>query len=99
MTIDELVKVLDAPDRLRIVKDKQQIYVGYIGTIGGGTKNVKWETIGLTGTESVKRFRLEPELSHKKYKELHLLPPYEPERAAQYEFKDLQLSIYYTIHI
>nr|DAH16681.1 MAG TPA: hypothetical protein [Caudoviricetes sp.] len=40
-----------------------------------------------------------PDISHKRWEELHLLPPIEPERLAEYRFSDLQMTIYYTIYI
>lgn len=37
------------------------------------------------------------EVTHKQYKELGLLPPYRPDITAQYEFKDMQQTLYYDI--
>lgn len=98
MTISELPELLERPDSLRIIKDNKQIYIGYLGCIG--TKyEIDWKYIGLTGKEKVKKFRIETDIKHKKWKELQLMPPYEPERIADYSFSDLQLTIYYTIYI
>lgn len=99
MTINELAAVLTSPDSIRVVKGDQQLYVGYLGLLKHGAEGIDWERIGISGEEEVKRFRLEPNISHKKYKELQLIPPYEPDRVAEYRFSDLQMTIYYTIYI
>lgn len=99
MKIKELISVLTPPDALRIVKGEQQVYIGYLGNLNNSGNVTNWDRAGLTGEEEVKLFRLEPDISHKRYKELHLLPPYEPERLAEYRFSDLQMTIYYTIYI
>lgn len=40
-----------------------------------------------------------PEITHRRWKELGLMKPLEPEQTAQYKFSDLQMSLYYTIYI
>lgn len=99
MKIKEMIGVLTSPDNLRIVKDGQQVYIGYLGNINNSGITVDWGKLGLTGEEEIKKFRLEPNISHKNWKELHLIPPYEPERVAEYRFSDLQMTIYYSIYI
>ena len=47
----------------------------------------------------VKKFRAVPEITHRRWKELGLLKPLEPDQTAQYKFSDLQMSLYYTIYI
>ena len=47
----------------------------------------------------VKKFRAVPEITHRRWKELGLMKPLEPEQTAQYKFSDLQMSLYYTIYI
>lgn len=99
MKIKEMIGVLTSPDNLRIVKDGQQVYIGYLGNINNSGITVDWGKLGLTGEEEIKKFRLEPNISHKNWKELQLIPPYEPERVEEYRFSDLQMTIYYSIYI
>lgn len=47
----------------------------------------------------VKKFRAVPEITHRRWEELGLMKPLEPEQTAQYKFSDLQMSLYYTIYI
>ena len=47
----------------------------------------------------VKKFRAVPEITHRRWKELGLMKPLEPDQTAQYKFSDLQMSLYYTIYI
>ena len=56
----------------------------------------------MTGSQSgheVKKFRAVPEITHRRWKELGLMKPLEPDQTAQYKFSDLQMSLYYTIYI
>ena len=99
MKIKEMIGVLASPDNLRIVKDGQQVYIGYLGNLNNSGITVDWGKLGLTGEEEIKKFRLEPNISHKNWKELQLIPPYELERVAEYRFSDLQMTIYYSIYI
>lgn len=40
-----------------------------------------------------------PEITHRRWKELGLMKPLEPDQTTQYKFSDLQMSLYYTIYI
>ena len=40
-----------------------------------------------------------PEVRHSKYKELGLMPPYDPEVTRMYEFSDMTVFLYYDIYI
>lgn len=55
-TVEDIVKLFTNPDRVRIMKDDKEIFVGYL--------------YSLT-----------------------------TEEMAEYRFSDLQMSLYYTIHI
>lgn len=46
-----------------------------------------------------KENRAVPEITHRRWKELGLMKPLEPDQTAQYKFSDLQMSLYYTIYI
>lgn len=53
----------------------------------------------LCSEHEVKKFRAVPEITHRRWKELGLMKPLEPDQTAQYKFSDLQMSLYYTIYI
>lgn len=99
MTLNEIVELLEKSDNIRIVKDSQPVYVGYLGLINASQNHIEWENIKLTGNEIVEKLRCEQNITHRKWKELHLKPPYEPEKLADYRFNDMQVSTYYTLYI
>ena len=92
ITLNDFLRILNNSDRLRIVKGGETKYVGYLG-------NFKQDKAELTGAEEVKKFHAVPEITHKQWKGKGLRPPIQPEETAQYSFSDLQMSLYYTIHI
>ena len=47
----------------------------------------------------IKCFMIEPEITHRDWKRKRLEPPLLPEEAAQYSFRDLQVTLYYKIEI
>ena len=94
MILDEVLKLLLQPDRLRIIKDGKVIFIGYLARF-----NEKSEETGLTGQEEVEKLRAVPELRSKYWKEKGLMPPCEPEQLAQYTFSDLEMKLYYDIHL
>lgn len=47
----------------------------------------------------VTRFKVQHEVSHKRYKELGLIPPYRPDLTAEYELGELNQKTYYDIYI
>lgn len=99
MTLNEVVEALEKSDNIRIVKDNQQVYIGYLGLINASQHHIEWENIKLTGNEIVEKLRCEQNITHRKWKELHLKPPYEPEKLANYRFNDMQITTYYTLYI
>lgn len=94
MILDEVLKLLLQPDRLRIIKGGKVIFIGYLARF-----NEKSEETGLTGREEVEKLRAVPELRSRKWKEKDLMPPCEPEQLAQYTFSDLEMKLYYDIHL
>ena len=89
MTVKEFIGTLESSDRLRIIEDRAEVYVGYLAA---------FKPFAYSGHE-VKKFRAVPEITHRRWKELGLMKPLEPDRTAQYKFSDLQMSLYYTIYI
>lgn len=99
MTVKEFINTLESSDRLRIIEGKAEAYVGYLAIfrpIAGLEVNEKYEK--YSGHE-VKKFRAVPEITHRRWEELGLMQPLEPDQTAQYKFSDLQMSLYYTIYI
>lgn len=92
MKLEELLKLLSNPDRLRIIKDDKDAYIGF-------TANLCHNEAGITGKEEVERFAVVPEIRHKQWKEKDLMPPLEPEALTQYRFADLEMKLYYTIYL
>lgn len=93
MKLEEVLKLLLPPDRLRIIKEDKAIFIGYLANFERTTEK------GLTGQEEVEKLRAIPELRSKFWKEKGLMPPYEPEQLAQYSFSDLEMKLYYDIHL
>lgn len=92
MKLKELLKVLINPNRLRIIKENEDLYVGYLA-------NLRHNDAGITGQEEVERFAVVPEIRHKQWKSRDLMPPLEPDVLAQYKFSDLEVKLYYTIYL
>ena len=95
ITVKEMIDHLINSDAIRIKRDKEVIYTGYKAML----LHDGYESIGLTGEESMQRFSLETDIKHKKWQQLGLMPPIEPDKLPDYEFSDLQLNIYNTIYI
>ena len=86
MTVKEFIGTLESSDRLRIIEGKAEDH------------EISEEYRKYSGHE-VKKFRAVPEITHRRWKELGLMKPLEPDQTAQYKFSDLQMSLYYTIYI
>jgi len=99
MTLEDFVKVIENADRLRIFKDGKEVFVGFLAllvpTYGKGGNKV-YEGIRR---EEVKKFRAVPEIRHKKWDELNLMRPLQPEETPEFSFSDLQMSLYYTFYL
>lgn len=91
MQLKEQILVLTNPDRLRIYKDNNMIYEGYVAMLEHNKS--------VTGDEQVTRLRATPELRHRKWKELGLMQPFKPEETPDYKYSDLQETLYYDIYI
>lgn len=98
MTLEEGIAVLRNPDRVRIFKDKEQLFIGYRALLIADLGEID-KVMEEHGKDEVKSFRAIPEITHKQWKNRGLMPPIQPEELAQYSFSDLQMSLYYTFHI
>ena len=93
MTVKEQIAVFDSAVRLQIMKDKTELYLGYLA-------NFQYcQDIETILEAEVKKLKAIPEIKHRQWKEKHLMKPLEPNETPQYSFSDLQMSLYYTIYI
>lgn len=94
MTVGEFLETIENPDRVRIVQQGEDVFVGYLGILRFDTKifdKIKGET--------VRKFRAHPEIRHRRWEELNLMRPLEPDETPDYRFSDLEMKLYYTIYI
>lgn len=94
-TVEDIVKLRTNSDRVRILKDDKEIFVGYLYSLTTEAQN-NYDDIRNC---EVKKFGAVPEIRHKQWQEKGLMQPMMPEEMAEYRFSDLQMSLYYTIHI
>lgn len=99
VTVEEFIGTLESSDRLRIIKGKAEVYVGYLAAFKPFADHEISEEYRKYSEHEVKKFRAVPEITHRRWKELGLMKPLEPDQTAQYKFSDLQMSLYYTIYI
>ena len=70
MTVKDVMTLLESPDRVRVIKDGEEIYNQYFANM-----EVDKDIVAQIGDAEVKRFRAIPEITHRKYKELGLVAP------------------------
>ena len=99
MTVKEFIGTLESSDRLRIIEGKAEVYVGYLAAFKPFADHEISEEYRKYSGHEVKKFRAVPEITHRRWKELGLMKPLEPDQTPQYKFSDLQMSLYYTIYI
>lgn len=91
ITVREFLKTLTGPDRIKIVKDKEILFVGY----RADGKKIPPECLDA----EMKMFRSEPEIRHREWKKRGLMPPLEPDQTPDFKFSDLEMKLYYKIYI
>lgn len=91
ITVREFLKTLTGPDRIKIVKDKEILFVGY----RADGKEIPPERLDA----EMKLFRSEPEIRHREWKKRGLMPPLEPDQTPDFKFSDLEMKLYYKICI
>ena len=89
----DIIRVLQSSDRLQIKKGKTLIYAGYVASMEH--TDIEEEILSA----EVKRFQAVPEIRHKEWQKRGLMKPLQPEETPEYNFSDLQMSIYHTITI
>lgn len=98
--LKDIVGLLQNSDRIRIIKNNKNIYVGWLANLVT-THGIKAQD-GIYKQykdDEVISIRAVNEVRHKKWKELNLIRPLEPNEAADYSFSDLEQKLYYTIYI
>lgn len=93
MQTQDIIRVLQSSDRLQIKKGKTLIYAGYVESMEH--TDIEEEILSA----EVKRFQAVPEIRHKEWQKRGLMKPLQPEETPEYNFSDLQMSIYHTITI
>ena len=98
--LKDIVGLLQNSDRVRIIKDNKDIYVGWLanfvtahGIEGEGNLYQQHKD------DEVIRLAAVDEIRHKKWKELNLSSPLEPNETPDYSFSDLEMKMYYKIYI
>lgn len=94
MTVGEFFETIENPDRVRIMQQDKDIFTGFLGVLVLNT-----ELFDRIADEKVVKFRAHPEIRHKRWKELNLMRPLEPDETPDYCFSDLEMKLYYTIYI
>lgn len=94
VTVGEFVRKIQNTDRLQIIQQNKRIYVGYCGALlfeKDEFKNIQ--------DKEMKKFRVIPEIRHKRWKEQNLMRPLEPDATPEFSFSDLEMKLYYVIYI
>ena len=94
MTLRQFLETLTNLDLLRIIKDGEDVFVGYLGIL-----NAEKELLDQYGGQQVQQFRAVPEIKHRRWRELNLMKPLRPEETPDFRFSDLQMKLYYTIYL
>ena len=99
MKLKEQIEVLKNPDRIRIYKGGKIIYSGYLAMLQNIEQAITGDKQGITGDETVTSIRVNTELRHRRWKELGLMKPFNKDETPDYNYSDLQETLYYDIYI
>ena len=94
MVFEELIKLLEDSNRLRVIKDEKEVFVGWLVIL-----TMHSEVYEKIRADTIKKIRAIPEIRHKQWEELNLLRPLEPDETPDFSFSDLQMTLYYTIYL
>lgn len=96
MILAEVLPLLSAPERLKIQNEKGKLlYCGYVGLLN----YEKAAEDGVDGNADVIKLGYGSELNHKRWKELGLKEPIEPETVADISYSDLEQRLYFVITV
>lgn len=99
MRLSDILALIDNTDLIIVEQDGETIYKGYKVCTDKEAYGGKLFEKGLPEDMPVKGLICLPEIKHRRWKELGLMAPLTPEQTPDYEFADLQLTIYYKIEI
>lgn len=99
MTLEQQLDILENSDMLRVIKNDKEIYVGYLASFAPKAGNRDCEIYEQHKSDKVVRFRAVPEIKHRKWRELNLMSPLQPDETPDFRFSDLQMKLYYTIYL
>lgn len=94
MPLQEFVKFMENSDQIRVIKDGKDIFTGWLAMLT--MHNALYADIRK---DAVKKFRANIEIRHKRWKELGLTGPLQPDETPMYEFADLQMELYHMIYL
>lgn len=86
MTVGDFFETIENPDRVRIVRQGEDVFVGFLGVL-----RLKTELFDSIKGETVRKFRSVAEITHRRWKELNLMRPLEPNETPDFVFSDLQM--------
>ena len=92
MNFEQALRYLVGSDRVILHEDEKEVFTGYASLIPQEIKE------RLAGKE-VTGYRCHLDIKHKEWAKRGLMPPIQPDELAQYNFSDLQLSLYYCIYV
>lgn len=94
MTVGDFLATITNPDRVRIVQQDKDIFAGFLGVFV-----LETDLFDSVVNEKVIKFQAVPEIRHRRWKELNLMRPLEPDETPDYRFSDLEMKLYYTVYI
>lgn len=96
--VRDLLSYIDNADSVQIVElgNPEPIYIGYKGCI---QHTLEPERLAEIENRAAIDFKLSPEVTHRRWRELGLDSPLKPSDVAEFEFKDLQLTCWRKIYI
>ena len=77
----------------------EEIFVGYLALFAPEVGHTNCTLYEQHKNDTVVKFRAVPEITHRKWKELNLMPPLRPDETPDYKFQELQMKLYYTIYL
>lgn len=96
MTVNDFLKMITNPDRIKIVKGEEVLFTGYKGAL---LYERAADILPEILESKMESFRIEPEIRAKDWKERGLMAPMQPEQTPDYKFSDLEMKLYYKICI
>ena len=94
MIFRDVMTLLESGDKVRILQENKEVYVGYFANIRADI-----DLLNRFSDMEVKRYRLNPEIRHKRWKERNLMCPIHSDKTPDFSFSDLQLTIYHDIYV